>query len=288
MNEALSAMLLKYKCSSATDYQNAFKETIQHIALLGLWRTKFFEHAAFYGGTALRIFYGLDRFSEDIDFSLLKPNKAFDITPYLNGIKSEIEGFGISISVDERDKSGESPIKSAFIKTGTRKNILLLTPPEKIVKMIHPESLMKIRFEIDVDPPPGFETETKYLLEPIPFSVTLYKPADLFAGKVHAVLCRRWKTRVKGRDWYDFVWYIRKGTPVNLSHLEERMKQTDDLPKGSRLTEDVLKKRLINRIDEVDFNVAKKDVIPLLKDPASVEVWSREFFKEVISQMIFK
>src|SRR5271168_5415411 len=104
MNPAILSMLDRYNCVSLQDYENALKEIMQEIALLGLWRSKFFEHTAFYGGTALRILYGLDRFSEDLDFSLLKQNKNFNLTPYLEAIKIELLGFGFSVTVEQKNK----------------------------------------------------------------------------------------------------------------------------------------------------------------------------------------
>jgi predicted nucleotidyltransferase component of viral defense system len=288
MNEALLAMFERYSPASAEDYENAFKEIIQEITLLGLWRTKFFERAAFYGGTALRILYGLDRFSEDMDFSLLKRDKGFDIQPYCTGITDELEGFGLNVKVEKKEKTSESAIESAFIKTGTLENLILIDAPARISKRIPPNRLIKIKLEVDIDPPLGFETEAKYLLQPIPFSVNAYKPPDLFAGKMHALLCRQWKTRVKGRDWYDFVWYVARAIPLHLKHLETRMKQSGHFPKNQRLTQEKLIELLKDKISNLDVKAAKKDVSPMLKDPACVEVWSKTFFGELIERIQYQ
>lgn len=288
MNEALSAMFERYSPASAEDYENAFKEIIQEIALLGLWRTKFFEKAAFYGGTALRILYGLDRFSEDMDFSLLKRDKRFDLQPYCTGITDELKGFGLNVDVEKKEKSSESAIESAFIKTGTLENLISIDVPARISKRIPSNRLIKIKLEVDIDPPLGFATEAKYLLQPIPFSVNAYKPPDLFAGKMHALLCRQWKTRVKGRDWYDLVWYVARATPLHLKHLETRMKQSGHFSKDQRLTQERLMELLKDKISKLDVNAAKKDVLPMLKDPESIEVWSKEFFTEVVSKITFQ
>jgi predicted nucleotidyltransferase component of viral defense system len=285
MNEALQAMFERYSPVSAEDYENAFKEIIQEIALLGLWRTKFFERAAFYGGTALRILYGLDRFSEDMDFSLLRRDKGFDLQPYCAGITDELEGFGLSVTVEKKEKAAETTIESAFIKTGTLKNLISIDAPTRISKKIPSNRLIKIKVEVDIDPPLGFETEAKYLLQPIPFSVNAYTPSDLFAGKMHALLCRQWKTRVKGRDWYDFVWYVARGIPLHLNHLETRMKQSGHFQKNQRLTQEKLIELLKDKVSKLDVNAAKKDVLPMLKDPATIEVWSKEFFGELINRI---
>ncbi len=287
MSEALSAMLAKYKCRSVGAYENALKEIIQEIALLGLWRARFFEKAAFYGGTALRLFYGLDRFSEDLDFSLLKSMPDFDISNYCVGIRSELTGFGLSAEVRRKEKRAGSQIQSAFIKAGTMKNLIIVKTPEQWVKKIPGNHVLKIKLEVDVDPPPGFTTESRYLLQPIPFSVTVFRLPDLFAGKMHALLCREWKTRVKGRDWYDLVWYIGRGVPLGISHLEKRMKQTGHLAKDERLSKNKLVDLFIKRIGEVDLGAAKKDVTPMLKDPAAVQVWSRDFFEQLAQRIQF-
>src|SRR5258708_11206041 len=104
MHYAIEQMLKKYNCCSQLDYLNSLKEIFQEIALLGLWRAKFYEKAAFYGGTALRILYGLDRFSEDLDFTLLKNTKNFDLSPYNQAIADELSSFGFKVSVETKIK----------------------------------------------------------------------------------------------------------------------------------------------------------------------------------------
>lgn len=285
MNTAVSQMFSKYNCRSMEDHENALKEIIQEIALLGLWRSKFFERAAFYGGTALRIFYGMERFSEDLDFSLLAPDKRFDIGKYCDFVRSELEGFGFTVEVRRKEKIAQTAVQSAFIKTGTVNNLIIIRTPEQIVKRVPVNRVIKIKMEVDVDPPAGFETEAKFLLQPIPFSVIVYKLPDLFAGKLHAVLCREWRSRVKGRDWYDLVWYIGREAKVSLSHLEQRMRQTGHLKDGPPLNKERLIEMLDERIDTIDITSAKKDVLPMLKDASSVDVWSKEFFKDIVQRI---
>lgn len=288
MNEAISKMLSKYECGSIDSYENALKEIIQEIALLGLWRSKFFEKSAFYGGTALRILYGLNRFSEDLDFSLLRPNPSFKILPYCKSVISELESFGFNVDISPREKTNESTIESAFIKTGTLQNLLSIEAPTKLTKRIPINQLIKIKLEVDIDPPGGFETEAKYLLEPIPFSINTYTLPDLFAGKLHAVLCRKWQTRVKGRDWYDFVWFIGRGIPVHLSHLKRRMRQSGDLKPKDTLNKYLLLELMKKKIGKLDIATARRDVMNSLKDPASIDVWSNAFFSDVLLEMKMK
>jgi predicted nucleotidyltransferase component of viral defense system len=286
MNSVILSMLEPYQCESAKDYENALKEIIQEIALLGLWRAKFHEHAAFYGGTAMRILYELDRFSEDLDFSLLKPDTHFILEPYLTAIKNELNGMGFNVTVTEKEKNRETSIESAFIKVGTREHLLKIEVPDQIASRIHSNALMNIKLEVDIDPPSGFETEAKQLLKPIPFSVNTYKKPDLFAGKLHAILQRNWKgSRVKGRDYYDYVWYVARNVPVHLSHLEQRLRQSGGWSGEAVLQQsdllDLLKKKFAN----LDVEAAKRDVLPFVKDPAAVALWSQEFFTSLLEKL---
>ena len=285
MNDAVKVMLGRYKCGSINDYENALKEIIQEIALLGLWRSKFFEKAAFYGGSALRILYGLDRFSEDLDFSLLKKESNFLFADYCRAIEDELKSFGFFVSVENKQKKVETNIDSVFIKAGTLQNLIIIDISESVKKKIHQGKTMKIKLEIDKNPPGGFRTEARYLFQPVPFFVNTYTLPHLFAGKMHAILCRPWINRVKGRDWYDFVWYAGRGISVGLKHLENRMKQTGHLKAVEVLTEENLKQRLLEKIDSVDFDKAKEDVENLLKDLSSLNLWSKEFFRVICGKI---
>lgn len=286
MNEALTQMLMRYECKTTLDYENALKEIIQELALLGLWRSKFFEHAAFYGGSALRILYGLDRFSEDLDFSLLKSSRTFNLSSYYRAVQEELSAFGFESDIIEIEKKKENAIQSAFIKTGTKQNLIQVGAPATLFSVLPKNRLIKIKFEIDVDPPAGFLTEVRTLLQPIPFSVLTYSKPDLFAGKLHAILCRSWKNRVKGRDWYDFVWYVSSRTPVSLVHLKERLIQSGAWTREKELTLSNLNETLLARLASIDLQAAKQDVRPFLKDQAAVRLWGPKFFKDVISRIV--
>ena len=285
MHNAIETMLNKYQCVTETDYLNALKEIFQEIALLGLWRAKFFEHAAFYGGTALRILYRLDRFSEDMDFSLLVPNKDFKLDKYNMAIADELNAFGFNVEVITKLKNHESAIESAFIKANTIEQLLAIEVPKSITAYIHGMNTIKIKMEVDTNPPGNFLTEAKSLLLPIPFSVLTFVPPDLFAGKLHALLCRAWKNRIKGRDWYDYVWYVSRGIPVHLKHLETRLRQSGHWQKQETLSNESLKHLLADKINIIDFNAAKKDVINFIKDKSAVNVWSADFFHELTRQL---
>ncbi len=285
MNPAIESMLARYKCVSTQDYENALKEIIQEIALLGLWRSKFFEHAAFYGGTSLRILYQLDRFSEDLDFSLLKSQKNFSLDPYLKAIEAELKGLGFNVTVEGKSKNVQTAVESAFVKAGTKEHLLKIAIPNNKVAAIQHNKVMSIKLEVDTDPPGGFEAEAKTLLQPIPFVVKSYKEGDLFAGKIHAILQRGWKNRVKGRDYYDFVWFIGRHTSVHLYHLEQRLRQSGGWTAKKRMQEADLHELLHNKFAEINIEAAKKDILPFLRDPMAIEIWSRQFFESLLSRL---
>lgn len=269
-------MLDRYTCRTQDDYVNALREILQELALLGLWRSKFFEHAAFYGGTALRVLYGLDRYSEDLDFSLLKPLADFTLQPFGDALRREIVSFGFQVDFERRARAKNTAIESAFLKANTYRQLI-------VIETDH--ALLKIKLEVDTNPPTGFEIESRYILQPIPFSVRAYSLPDLFAGMLHAILCRRWKNRVKGRDWYDLVWYAGSHPDVRLNHLESRMRQTEDWITDELLTPDRLRQLLIASVEELDVNQARTEVAPFVRDPRSLDIWSRDFFKELIGRI---
>ena len=280
MNDAIVRMMLRYSCRRLEDYVRALREILQEIALLGLWRSKFFEKGAFYGGTALRILHGLDRYSEDLDFSLLAPLPDFDLDRYSNALQMEMRSFGFDVVVDTKARR-VSAIQSAFIKADTLQQLLVIETQAGVIRGLPRGQVLKIKLEVDTKPPPGFETESRYLLHPIPFSVRVYALPDLFAGKMHAMLCRTWKHRVKGRDWYDFVWFIANHPRLHIGHLEQRMVQSGDWSRGKPLTPDRLRRRLDETIDRLDVDQARNEVTPFVANTDSLAVWSKEFFKDI-------
>lgn len=286
MNDAIGSMLERYECRSADDYVNALREILQEVALLGLWRGKFFERAAFYGGTALRVLHGLDRYSEDLDFSLLAPDPSFSLGAYGDALRREIGGFGFQAELEPRAGEGRrGAIESAFLKAVACRQLITIEAPEEMVRGLHPAAKLKIKLEVDTDPPPGFKTESRYLLRPIPFSVRIYSLPDLLAGKIHAALCRRWKSRVKGRDWYDLAWYAARHPRVRLGHLEARMRQSGDYREDCPLTGSRLRELLRQAVDVLDVEQAREEAAPFVKDRAALEVWSRAFFREVAGKI---
>jgi len=285
MNSVLRQMLNKYEINSLEDEKNALKEIVQEVVLCGLSRAGFFKDVAFYGGTALRIFYGLDRFSEDLDFSLCVPNPDFDLAKYFPMLEQEIKSVGLNFSVEEKEKTKESNIKSAFLKGNTRKHIFIFYENDEQASHINKNEVLKIKFEVDTNPPAFASFETQFGLLPSPYQVKLYDKPSLFAGKIHAVACRAWQSRVKGRDLYDYVFYLSMNAPVNLKHLKSRFDQSNFATKNYTLTIEELKNILIEKFNQIDYEKAKQDVLPFIKDKSKLDIWSKEFFIEITKML---
>lgn len=276
--------LAEYKPANKEEAQTALREIMQEVALAGLYRAGFFEKAAFYGGTALRIFHGLDRYSEDLDFSLLEPNSQFKLDRYLDAVQAEFESLGMKVSIKDKKKTPDSQVESAFLKSETIWKELAL---ESIVSQIglNQPVHIKIKIEVDTLPPTGFETEEKLLLKPFSFYVKCFALPFLFSGKMHALLFRKWKNNVKGRDWYDLEWYIKSKTPLSLKHFIERARASNDLPAGT-FTEREFRQLLATKIDSVDIEKVKADAIRFIPDRSKLEIWSAKYFHDLTTLLI--
>jgi hypothetical protein len=289
------AMLQKYDLSKDDPYE-ALREIVQEIVLYALNDAGFFNHAVFYGGTALRILYALPRFSEDLDFSLLKPEPTFDLSKYEKSVLDTLKVYGFEATIETKLKD-ESAVQSAFIKGDTIKHLLAINAPEDIIKRYGTGKLLKVKFEVDTEPPMNFKEEQKLHLTPMPFMVRSMTISSLFAGKLHAVLCRGWKTRPKGRDWYDMVWYIQNGYEVDLTHLATRLMQSCkalsdteiELPTmAQHYTPQIIINLLKKRIESLEIEMAKQDVRRFIYDEKELSVWSKEFFLAIIQILKFK
>jgi len=281
MSAAIEQMLKSYQVENIYDRKNAMKEIMQEIVLCGLSRAGFFKKAAFYGGTALRIFYGLDRFSEDLDFSLESEDLNFDLASYFPVLEKEVKAFGLNVEIQEKEKTKESTIRSAFLKGNTKEHLLLFYADEKIAGSIAKNEAIKIKFEVDVSPPAFAAFEHKYRLLPVPYEVNLYDMPSLFAGKIHAVICRAWQSRIKGRDLYDYVFYLSRGAAVNQRHLRERLIDSGYIHSDVDCSLTEIKKMLTERFDSIDFAQARRDVEPFIYDTSVLDIWSSEFFKQI-------
>jgi predicted nucleotidyltransferase component of viral defense system len=283
MKSNIGKMIEHYKNSKIQE-QTMIREILQQTALLGLERQGIFEKAAFYGGTALRILYGLDRFSEDLDFTLLKSDPEFDFTPYLEGMKKELASFGFEMEVLQKKKNIETSILSAFMKMNTIQLYLTIGDEKKSKAHNHNEKV-QIKLEIDTDPPSHFRVQNRLVLNPVSFYVLTLHKNDLFAGKMHAALYRAWKGRVKGRDWYDIIWYITNKVPLNLTYLEACMRQANNLHADEALDRPSLLKRIHEKIDTIDWASAIADMRPFISDPERLNIWSPDYFHEVMKNL---
>ena len=290
--------LAAYNPKNKDEAQSALREIMQEVALAGLYRSGFFEKAAFYGGTALRIFHGLDRFSEDLDFSLLQPDPDFSLDKYLDAIQTEFQALGMQVSIKEKKKAKDTHVDSAFLKSETiwRELVLNSIIPQSGLGQ---QASIKIKIEVDKIPPLGFETEEKLLLRPFSFYVKCFTLPNLFAGKMHALLFRKWKENVKGRDWYDFEWYVKKGVAMNLKHFIQRAQGSGDLPAYApdsyrdasagrldvKLTEQQFRKLLTDRINAVDMEKVKSDAVRFIPDSTRLNIWSKTYFADLAGQL---
>ena len=274
MNDIFQNMLSAYDLSTDQAVRNATFEVNQQVILAGLYQGGFFDKAAFYGGTCLRIFHGLQRFSEDIDFSLLCPDPEFDFTQYFQPIIDEFASIGRTVDIKKKDKKNFGKVESAFLKDNT----------DVYDVSFQTEKSIKIKIEVDTNPPLLFSTEQKLLMEPRSFMTRCFTLPDLFAEKMHALVYRAWKNQVKGRDWYDFEWYVRNRIPLDFRHLQERIKEFNGCEKTKEEFMDDLKVRLSTS----DIRQVKSDGVPFIKNPKELDIWSCDYFLQIMNLIKFE
>lgn len=284
----LKDLLLHYPHETLEEKENALKEVVQEIALLGLSRTDFFSKTAFYGGTCLRLFYGLPRFSEDLDFALKQPNQEFSLHSYFNEIERTFVSFGFRVEVGSKETIDEGNIRSAFIKGGTLAHLFSVFPDSPEVKRIISNQVTKVKFEVDVNPALGGTYEEKLDSFPSLHYITAFDGPSLFAGKAHALICRAWKNRVKGRDLYDYLFYIEKDIPLNLSYLKNKLVQSGRIQESDSFGKEEALSLLTERFSAIDFAEASKDVIPFLFDKEGVAKWNSKLFIDSLSLLKFR
>ena len=267
MNALYEKMLSAYDQSTDQARRNAIYEVSQQIVLAGLADGGFFDKAAFYGGTCLRIFHGLNRFSEDMDFTLLGADETFNFEQYFQPIVDQFALVGRSVTITKKDKRNFGKVESAFLKDNT----------DVYDISFQTERAIKVKIEVDTAPPMKFSTEQKLLLLPKSFMVRCVSLPDLFSGKMHALVFRAWKNRVKGRDWYDFEWYVRNGISLDFPHLQERIRQFN----GTEMELDDFMIALKERLAGTDINRVKEDVAPFLNNPRELDIWSNDYFLQL-------
>lgn len=267
-------MLSAYDITTEQKRRNAIFEVNQQIILAGLYNGGFFEKAAFYGGTCLRIFHRLQRFSEDLDFSLLQSDENFDFTQYFQPIIDQFSMVGRSVEIKKKDKKSFGKVESAFLKDNTDVYDISFQTDRSI----------KIKIEVDTLPPLHFKTEQKLLILPFSFMTRCYTLPDLFAGKMHALVYRAWKNRVKGRDWYDFEWYVRHSIPLDFNHLAERILQFNH----ETIDRESFMILLKDKFASTNIEHVKKDVLPFIKHPEELNIWSNDYFQQLADMIIFE
>lgn len=272
-NEIYDRMLAGYDLSDTTKRRNAIFEVNQQIVLAGLSNGGFFDKAAFYGGTCLRIFHGLKRFSEDLDFSLLNPDEGFDFVRYFQPVIDAFALVGRSVDITKKDKKSFGRVESAFLKDNT----------DVFDVSFQTDKSIKIKIEVDTRPPMKFQTEQKLLLQPQAFMTRCFTLPNLFAGKMHALVYRSWKNRVKGRDWYDFLWYVSNNVPLDFKHLAERVKEFN----GDEIDRETFMIKLKERLAVADISQIKNDVLPFIRNPKELDIWSNDFFLQVADMIKF-
>lgn len=270
-NTIFEQMMAQYPAHSADDRRNALYEVLQQVVLAGLYRGGFFAEAAFYGGTCLRIFHGLDRYSEYMDFTLLRKNAQFSLEKYFPSIIEECRLLGREVVITKKDKRNFGKVESAFLKDNT--DVYNLS--------FQTERSVKIKIEVDTDPPLHFDTEERLLMQPFSFMTRCLTLPNLFAGKMHALVFRQWKNRLKGRDWYDFEWYVRNRIPLNFDHLKARIKEFN----GVDMDYTQFISQLKDRIAMADMRQVKADVMPFVHNPKALDIWSNEYFLQLVTMI---
>lgn len=272
--------LNSFDCQSAQEEENTIREIAQEVILAGLARAEFFKKAVFQGGTCLRILYGLERFSEGLDFVLIKPDTKFRIDLYLQGLSKELKAYGFSFDVKDR-KDVPGTVQKQFIKDDALVKLLTFQhfKPGKDTRNI------KVKIEVDTNPPEGNICEVKYHDFPFPYEIVTQDLMSLFAGKCHALLCRGY---VKGRDWFDFVWYVSRKCRVNFELLSSAVNQIGPW-KGMNIKVDRewFLKEMKHRILSIDVQKAKEDVLRFIKPNAvrDVEIWNEKFFLDRLEKL---
>jgi predicted nucleotidyltransferase component of viral defense system len=276
MSEIIKQRVKQAKAKNVEQEKMVLREVVQELALLGLWRSKFFEHAAFYGGTSLRILYGIDRFSEDLDFTLLNKDPKFDLTKYTNAVKQELESFDIEATFEKKQKSIQTTVESGFVKADSQICFLVASSQFKPQK----GSLIKVKIEIDTDAVSGFQTEAKQFFWPQPFSVLSCDPPSLFAGKIHAAFYRGLRHNVKGRDWYDILWFVGQKIRPNWIYLEAKVRGSGHW--NGDFSPELFRQWAKDQVGQLDIGAAKRDIERFVKNPQQLDLWGQELFQATI------
>ncbi|MBP5216894.1 MAG: nucleotidyl transferase AbiEii/AbiGii toxin family protein [Bacilli bacterium] len=282
MESILTKSLLQKNIGTPQQLDMAIKEVLQELILVSLSTTDFFSKAGFYGGTSLRVFHGLRRFSEDLDFALLKEDCDFRWTPYFKQIEQTFQRFGLRIETIEREKISATDTRSAFIKENAIETMKILLPDDMPLPSINHNQVTTIKFEVDTVPPEGATYEWLNLSQPFFANIRVFDIPSLFAGKISAVLLRQWKNRVKGRDFYDYLYYVGRGAKINMAYLSQNLAKTG---RKEELSLDGLKKLLAERFETIDFQEAAKETARFLEKAEEVDCWDKDLFLSTLDRL---
>ncbi len=267
-------MVAAYAQRRGTATPNVEQEVMQHIALSGLHRGGFFQYAAFYGGTCLRLFHNLPRYSEDMDFSLIEKRDDIHIESYFPAIMEEFRLAGHEVSIVKKEKKNFGRVESAFLKDNTEAYDISFQTKKSV----------RVKIELDTNPPLAFNTEQLLLQQPYSFMTRCFTLPDLYAGKMHALVYRSWQRRVKGRDWYDFEWYVRWNVPLDFSHLQERIHEFN----GETVNRESFMRQLREKLASTDINRVKEDVIGFVDHPHELDIWSNDYFLQLADKIVWQ
>ena len=285
MISTIDDLIKEYKPKTLSETKNALREILQSIILIGLSRGGFFNEAAFYGGTALRIFYGLNRYSEDLDFTLVKKNLNFSLDPYLKSIREVALSYGFELEINTKIKTNNTPIESAFAKVNTYQTFINLKLNPELIKLLHKDEVVKIKFEVDCNPALGFNIENKWIDMPEYAIINVLDESSLFAGKIHAILCRTYKNNIKGRDYFDFLYYTRKRISPNINYLRNKLLESGKISENDEFNLEVLKRMLKERFESLDYNMVLNDVRKFLFKPENIPFYTKELFLDKLNNL---
>ncbi len=281
----IEELLNSYDPKTLDETKMRLRELLQQIVLIGLSKANFFKYASFYGGTALRIFYSLNRYSEDLDFTLNQKDDAFSLEPFIKKIKEVARGYGIQLDIETESKKVLTPIESAFAKLNTYQTFIALKLDDNLTKLLHKDETIKVKFEVDCNPALGFSCDSKWLDVPEFANIKVLDIESLFAGKIHAILCRNYKNNVKGRDYYDFLFYIKKRVSPNLTYLRNKLIESGTIKENEHFDMDTLKAMLKDRFESVDFNQARQDAERFVIDNEDLSYFSKDLFIDLLDRL---
>lgn len=281
----IEQLIKSYEPKTVEETKLVIKELLQKIVLIGLSRSNFFKYASFYGGTALRIFYSLNRYSEDLDFTLNEVNNDFALEPFIKKIEEVASSYGLEIIIQSKNKTINTPIESAFAKLNTYQTFISLKLDEKFTKLLHKDEVIKVKFEVDCTPSLGFNTESKWIDTPEFANIQILDKESLFAGKIHAILCRNYKNTVKGRDYYDFLFYIKNHVKPNLTYLKNKLVESKKINENDEFNIDVVKNMLKERFNIVNFNQVKNDAEKFVLNTEDLSYYSKDLFLDMVNRL---